>query len=135
MSDYKHPELILHLPDFYGPWDGTMHKWKDRFSTSVKTAATSLITYLEWPGDKRRDDWTAGQRVSLPDAEDFGPFAIYRLDEEATAKLREEMRSMDPSKRLDQKPASYYGHSYAKRTTNKAFAKGMREAIARALAG
>lgn len=131
-TKYKHPKLILHIPDFYDAGGEHMHKWKDRFSTTVATAATSLIRYLEWPGDKRRDRWVDGQRTPSAPAGELGPFAVYRLDEEATAKLRAEMEAMDPAKRYaPRKDGPAY---WVSNKSDREFSAGLRAAIKRALA-
>lgn len=120
-NEYKHPETILHVPDFYGAGGSRMRKYKDRFSTTVATAATSLVKYLEWPGDVR------GYRPDRPRATELGTFAVYRIDREATAKLRAELETMDPAKRHQPNPSGWGAP-----LSDRAFSKKVREAIARA---
>lgn len=132
MTKYDHPELILHIPDFYDKKYPVASKWKDRFSTTVKSAAQSLIQYLEWTGDPRRQQYNYFTSTPTPpepkEAPELGPFAVYRLDERATYVLRKEMEKMDGSKRFKpQEPRKWI------RGSEPEFARELRKAIERSL--
>lgn len=129
MKGYQHPEVVVHIPDAYDKAElaSGKSKWKDRFSTTVRSAAQSLIQYLEWPGDARRDGWTSGGWVKREDAAELGPFAVYRLDEEATARLRTEMAKMNPARRFNPPERGRW-----RQGSNPEFAKELRAAIERA---
>ncbi len=128
---YDAPELILHMPDIYDPGGSNIVR-KSRFATSVATAATSIVRYLEWPGD-RRSTWR-GRETALPSATEHGPFAVYRIDRAATEELRAELSKMDGSKRMTKETRKIGGVTYeVDGKADKGFAAEVRAAVKRAI--
>ena len=110
------PNVIIHMPDMY---ERSNEKWKDRFFATGATMAQGLIRNLKWPGDK--------PRFGGPPATQLGQFGVYRYDEEATRRLREEMEKMDPQARWDANGKRNLGYP----AIDKTFNKRLREVIIR----
>ena len=99
------PPVIIHMDDHYDPGIGG-GKWKSRFMTSARTMAQGLIQYLTWPGDQSR--FTAYKATTM------GEFNVYRYDEEATYKLRQEMAKLNPKDRWAKTNKNAYHRSMDK---------------------